>query len=260
MVDELEDNVSLPGDLQVTVAEARKVVVFTGAGVSKESGLSTFRDEDGMWATHRPEDLATPQAFARQPEYVWKWYGWRWEQVEEAGPNPAHGSIARLQEVFPSVVVVTQNVDGLHQLAGSEDILELHGTLARVHCQRCGRDGEMTMNQAWKKHPEAPPPCPCGGRLRPSVVWFGEPLPHAALERAYQEAADCDLLLSVGTAAQVFPAAGVIEVAHRAGAAIVEVNPEATGFSGLAQLTLRQPAGTALPALLEVFAACRAGD
>jgi len=234
------------------------VVVFTGAGVSKESGLSTFRDEDGMWATYRPEDLATPEAFLRQPAYVWKWYGWRWEQVAQAEPNPAHGAIARLEEIFRSVLVVTQNVDGLHRRAGSRDVVELHGTLAAVHCHRCG--SSRGMDGAWKESPEEPPRCGCGGLFRPSVVWFGEVLPQDALARAFREAERCDLLLSVGTAGQVFPAAGVIEVAHRAGASVIEINPESTGFSALASLALRQPAGLAMPALTEELARCRRRD
>lgn len=248
--------VELPTELRETVHRAQRVVVFTGAGVSKESGLSTFRDEDGMWATYRPEDLATPEAFARRPGYVWKWYGWRWEQVARAEPNPAHRAISRLEELFPHVLVVTQNVDGLHQKAGSRDVVELHGTLAAVHCLDCGRPGG-DMDQAWREHPEAPPACECGGFHRPSVVWFGEVLPQDALGRAMEEAQRCDLLLSVGTAAQVFPAAGLLEVAHRAGSPSIEINPEATGFSALAALTLRQPAGTAVPALVEAFERCR---
>jgi len=247
----------LSPELEQRIRDAERVVVFTGAGVSKESGLDTFRDQDGVWARVRPEDLATPEAFERRPARVWRWYGHRWEQMAAAGPNPAHVAIAGLERVFPTVLVVTQNVDGLHLRAGSADVVELHGTLAAVHCHRCGRD--MEMERAWGEHPDEPPVCGCGGLYRPSVVWFGEMLPHAALERAFREAERCELLLSVGTSAQVFPAAGLIEVAYRAGATVIEVNPESTGFSHLASLELRQPAGAALPVLLEAFERCRHG-
>lgn len=245
----------LSPEIEERIRDAERVVVFTGAGVSKESGLDTFRDEDGVWARARPEELATPEAFERQPARVWRWYGQRWEQMAAAGPNPAHRAIAGLERLFPTVLVVTQNVDGLHARAGSVDVVELHGTLAAVHCHRCGLD--MEMGRAWEEHPDEPPVCECGGLYRPSVVWFGEMLPREALERAFREAERCDLLLSVGTSAQVFPAAGVIEVAHRAGAAVIEVNPERTGFSRLASVEMRQPAGSALPVLLEAFQGCR---
>lgn len=248
----------LSPELEQRIRDAERVVVFTGAGVSKESGLDTFRDQDGVWARFRPEDLATPEAFARRPARVWRWYGHRWEQMVAAGPNAAHEAIAGLERVFPTVLVVTQNVDGLHLRAGSADVVELHGTLAAVHCHRCGRD--MEMERAWGEHPEEPPVCECGGLYRPSVVWFGEMLPREALERAFREAERCELLLSVGTSAQVFPAAGLIEVAYRAGATVIEVNPERTGFSRLASLELRQPAGAALPVLLEAFERCRHGS
>jgi NAD-dependent deacetylase len=248
----------LSPELEQRIRDAEQVVVFTGAGVSKESGLDTFRDVDGVWAKVRPEDLATPEAFVRRPGHVWRWYGHRWEQMAAAGPNPAHRAIAGLEEVFPRVRVVTQNVDGLHQRAGSTDVVELHGTLDAVHCHRCRR--VLEMEPVWRDHPEEPATCDCGGLFRPSVVWFGEMLPAEAVDRAFREAERCDLLLSVGTSALVFPAAGVIEVAHRAGAWVFEVNPESTGFSHLAVLELRQPAGSALPALLEAFKRCRRED
>jgi NAD-dependent deacetylase len=245
----------LPPSLAERVRAAGRAVVFTGAGVSKESGLATFRDADGLWSRTRPEDLATPEAFRRQPDLVWRWYGERFRRAAAAGPNPAHRAIARLERVFPSLVVVTQNVDGLHRRAGSRDILELHGTLAAARCQRCGE--EMEMEMASRRSPDHPPRHGCGGLFRPAVVWFGEPLPQEALARAFREAERCDLLLSVGTSAQVYPAAGVLEIAHRAGAALVEVNPEPTPFSARAHLRIAAPAGEALPALVEAFAACR---
>lgn len=244
-----------PSDLEQRVRAASRVVAFTGAGVSKESGLATFRDEGGLWSRYRPEELATPEAFARQPELVWSWYVERFRRAAAAGPNPAHRALARLERVFPSICVVTQNVDGLHRRAGSRDIVELHGTLAVARCHRCGR--EMEMEMACDRSPQTPPQCSCGGLFRPAVVWFGEALPAEALHRAYRESERCDLLLSAGTSGQVYPAAGVIEVAWRAGAAVIEINPEPTPFSELAALRLAAPAGEALPALVEAFERCR---
>jgi len=252
---DIQRPLELSPELLQRIREAERVVVFTGAGVSKESGLSTFRDEDGLWARFRPEEIATPEAFARRPAHVWRWYGERWLQMARAQPNPGHYAIARMDRLFPSVVVVTQNVDGLHARAGSGDILELHGTLTAARCHRCHR--RMEMERAWEEHSESPPECECGGLYRPAVVWFGEMLPQEALGRAFREAEECELFLSVGTAAEVFPAAGLIDVAYRAGAPVIEVNPEATAFSQLASLTLRQPAGAVLPALVEAFERCR---
>lgn len=244
--------IEIADPLAERLATVERVVVFTGAGVSRESGLATFRDADGVWARHRPEEVATPEAFAARPATVWRFYAQRFEQLATAEPNPAHRAIARSETRFPSWVVVTQNVDGLHERAGSRDLLELHGTLTRARCAGCGE--RTPMAEAVVRSPDEPPVCGCGGRLRPDVVWFGEVLPEEVLARAVREAQSCDLLLSVGTSAQVFPAAGLIEQAYRAGAAVVEINPEETGFSHLADLRLAAPAGTAVPALLDRLA------
>lgn len=246
---------SLPPSFVARATAAQRVVVFTGAGVSRESGLATFRDAEGLWRRHRPEELATPEAFARQPRVVWSWYAERFRRLAAAGPNPAHHAIARLEEVFPSLLVVTQNVDGLHRRAGSRDIVELHGTLAVARCHRCGE--EMEMEMACRQSSDHPLEHACGGLFRPAVVWFGETLPQAALGRAFRAAERCELLFSIGTSGRVYPAAGVIEVAHRAGADIVEINPEPTPFSELASLRFAAAAGEILPALVEALAACR---
>jgi NAD-dependent deacetylase len=230
---------------------AGRVVVFSGAGVSRESGLDTFRGAGGLWERMRPEELATPEAFRADPGKVWRWYAWRYGKTAAASPNPAHVAIARLESVFPSYIVVTQNVDGLHQRAGSRNLLELHGTLTRAVCERCGRSRDM--GEAIAESPDLPPVCSCGGRFRPAVVWFGEALPGEAFARAHEESAACDVFLSVGTSGTVWPAAGLIELAHRAGALFVEVNPEPTPFSRLADLRLAAPAGEALPALAEAI-------
>ncbi|HEX4959913.1 MAG TPA: NAD-dependent deacylase [Thermoanaerobaculia bacterium] len=239
------ETLDLPPAVRERLRTASRVVVFSGAGVSRESGLNTFRGQGGLWERMRPEELATPEAFAADPEKVWRWYAWRHGVLAAAQPNPAHVAIARLESVFPSYIVVTQNVDGLHQRAGSREVLELHGSLARAFCERCGRSREM--GEAVAESPERPPLCACGGRFRPAVVWFGEALPEEVFARAHEESAACDVFLSVGTSGM--PAAGLIELAHRGGALLIEVNPEPTPFSRLAALRLESPAGEALPAL-----------
>jgi NAD-dependent deacetylase len=248
-----------PIDLSPAVAErlrtARRAVAFTGAGVSRESGLSTFRGAGGLWEQVRPEELASPEAFLRHPERVWGWYAWRYRAAAASRPNPAHHALSRFPALFPFFTLVTQNVDGLHQEAGSAEVLELHGNLRRARCQRCGET--TTMAEALERSPDRPPLCRCGGPFRPAVVWFGEALPPETLARAVAAAGACDLFVAAGTSATVFPAAGLIDVAHRAGACVVEINPEATDFSRLADLRLAAPAGEALPALVEALARCR---
>jgi NAD-dependent deacetylase len=240
---------------------ATRVVVLTGAGVSKPSGLGTFRGAGGLWEKQRPEELATPEAFYRTPERVWRWYAWRHAALAAAEPNPAHLALARWEALFPSFLLVTQNVDDLHQRAGSRDVVALHGSLTEAVCDRCGR--RRPMAEAIAESPAAPPPCsaaactPRGGRFRPAVVWFGESLPEAALVRAGQAAAACDVVVAAGTSAQVYPAAGLIRTALDGGACFIEVNPEPTPYSRLAHLRLTTPAEESLPALTEAIAACR---
>jgi NAD-dependent deacetylase len=247
--------VVLPDEVRERVREARRVVAFSGAGVSRESGLDTFRGAGGLWERMRPEEMATPQAFRADPAKVWQWYVWRWKTGSGAQPNPAHLALVRLERIFPSFTLVTQNVDGLHTRAGSRNLLELHGTVLRAHCSRCGRSRDM--GEAIAESPEEPPVCSCGGMFRPSVVWFGEALPEGVLFRASEEASSCDLFLSVGTSSTVYPAAGLIDLAHQAGACLIEVNPEPTPFSGLMDLRLAAPAGEAVPALVDAMERCR---
>jgi NAD-dependent deacetylase len=235
----------LSSELRERLASARQVVVFTGAGVSQESGISTFRDPGGLWERYRPEDLATPEAFVRDPALVWRWYRDRYRAMRAAEPNPAHLTIARWEERFPSLLVVTQNVDRLHQRAGSSEVVELHGTIWESHCNRC----EGRTETAGLIEGELPPRCPCGGLYRPSVVWFGEILPQVAFGRALDACRRADLLLSVGTSALVWPAAGLIEVAATAGALVIEVNREPSALSELCHAGLLGPAGEILPAL-----------
>jgi len=227
-----------------------RILVFSGAGISAESGLGTFRDKGGLWEKFRPQDLATPEAFARNPQLVWGWYAERFRAMQAAEPNAAHRECAIWERDFASVTVVTQNIDRLHQRAGSSNVLELHGTIWEARCNRCGR--RIDMASAVDLQPGGGPPrCPCGGWMRPDVVWFGEQLPEDTFERAVEEASRCGVFLAVGTSATVYPAAGLIEVAASAGATVIEVNREETPLSRLAQRTVREAAGVALPRLTE---------
>jgi NAD-dependent deacetylase len=246
------------GDAAATLREAARVVIFTGAGVSAESGVPTFRGAGGLWKTYRAEDLATPAAFARDPRLVWEWYAWRRELVARCEPNAAHRAVARFAARRPGVTVVTQNVDGLHQRAAREEggdaapVLALHGSLFGTRCSRCGHVApDDTPVDATSR--ETLPRCPaCDAPLRPAVVWFGEQLDPAVLEAAFGAAAAADACLVIGTSALVHPAASVATLAARAGAAVVEVNAEATPLSDVARHAFRARAGALVPALLEV--------
>lgn len=239
----------VPPDLVAALNGARRVVVLTGAGVSAESGVPTFREaQTGLWAQFRPEDLATPGAFRRQPKLVWEWYAWRRELVARAEPNPAHYALVDLERAVPQFTLITQNVDGLHQRAGSRAVIELHGNLARTKCSV-----EGTLVAAWPETAEVPPRCPqCGARLRPDVVWFEESLPEEALAQAYASSAACDLFLSVGTSTVVYPAAELPFRALAAGAMVVEINPDATPLTPRAHHVLAGAAGKVLPELVRL--------
>ena len=240
-----------------------RIVVFTGAGVSAESGLATFRGVGGLWADFDPATLATPEAFAREPKRVWDWYVSRYVGVRDSEPNAAHRAIARLERTFPSLLVVTQNIDRMHQRAGSSKVLELHGNIWNARCNSRGREVDMAtlVDFADPGAPgDHPPRCGCGGRMRPSVVWFGERLPMGVFEEAAAAAADCQLFLVVGTSATVYPAAGLIELAARHGAFVVEVNREATPLSHLADRSYRDPAGEVLPRLVTRIVRCIGED
>ena len=235
------------------LARAQRPVVFTGAGVSAESGIPTFRDAlTGLWAKFDPEQLATEEGFRANPPLVWAWYASRREAIAAAQPNAAHRAIAAWGARRPELCVVTQNVDGLHQRAGSRDVLELHGSIVRARCLAgCGDPDGIPGAPDWRLDARVPPPCPrCGAPLRPDVVWFGEFLPEAALERAQRAARECDAMLVVGTSGQVWPAAELPFIAHRAGAAVVVVDPGPTAIDEIADAALRGRAGELLPALL----------
>ncbi len=227
--------------------------MLTGAGVSRESGLATFRDaQDGLWAKYDPMELATLDAYQRNPEMVWDWYEYRFGKVATARPNPGHLAIAAMERIFRRVTVITQNVDGLHQDAGSSDVIELHGSIRRYRCLS-GRHAGYGRND-WGTQPQRPPHCPeCGQLLRPEVVWFGEMLPQAELERAIHVSESYDAMLVVGTSGEVQPAASLPFWARAAGATVVDVNPERGSIANAADVHLSGPGGDILPALLRAI-------
>lgn len=233
------------------LAGAERVVVSTGAGMSRESGIPTFRDAmEGLWARFDPQELATERGFRRNPRRVWSWYAWRRRRVMEAVPHSGYHALVRLEALVPSLTVVTQNVDGLHDLAGSRDVVELHGNIRRVTCLDRHHPFAGALPDEGTEEEADPPACPvCGSPLRPDVVWFGEMLPEAAVERAWRLAGGCDVLLLVGTSGTVWPAAELPHVAARAGARVIEVNPAPSELTPLASVFLRGAAGEVLPRL-----------
>jgi NAD-dependent deacetylase len=238
---------AIPIELAQALRRARFVVALTGAGVSAESGLATFRDaQTGLWARFDPRELATPSAFARNPKLVWDWYARRRERVAAAQPNAGHRALVELEGRVPEFLLVTQNVDGLHQSAGSRKLVELHGNIGRVKCSR-----EGTIVERWNANDGEVPRCAaCGAYLRPDVVWFEEMLPAQALASAEDAARRCDLLLVIGTSAEVYPAAGLPPLAREHGARIVEINPNATALSSHADYVLRGASGVVVPQLV----------
>lgn len=236
--------------------KARHVVVFTGAGVSAESGIPTFRDSlTGLWARFDAASLATPEAFETDPALVWGWYEWRRMKVLQAQPNAAHGAIAELARKVPRMTLISQNVDDLHERAGSTDVIHLHGSLHAPRCFNCGKSPDVPLGMP--DEPEGgrrlqPPRCSaCDGLLRPGVVWFGESLPIGALNAAFEAAENCDLLISVGTSGMVYPAAEVPVLAWRAGATVVHVNPQPQANRHEREYALKGFAGEQLPKLIE---------
>lgn len=237
----------VPAELIDILKAARSVAVLTGAGISSESGVPTFRDaQTGLWARFSPEELATPEAFARHPKLVWDWYAWRRGLVARSLPNAGHVALASMAVRYPRFDLVTQNVDGLHQRAGSPEVIELHGNIARIKCSHgCGVVADFAEE-------ETPPACrQCGAYLRPDVVWFGEMLPEQGLAAAIQAARQCDVFFSIGTSAVVYPAAELPLMALGAGAAVIEINTAETPLSTRATFVLQGLAGLVLPALLD---------
>jgi NAD-dependent deacetylase len=237
-----------PSELIRCLRASKNVAALTGAGVSQESGLRTFRDAmDGLWAQYHPEDLATPEAFERTPELVWEFYAMRRLKAGDVKPNPGHCALAEMGRRAPHFTLITQNVDGLHQRAGSEGVIELHGNITRIKCSRgCGVFTE------WDDLPGRVPTCPnCGANLRPDVVWFGEMLPQDELETALEAARNCQVFFSIGTSGLVQPAASLAYTAKQRGAAVVEVNAEVTPLTPSADYFLQGKSGEILPELVK---------
>lgn len=237
----------IPPSLARTLRNARSVVALTGSGISAESGVPTFREaQTGLWENYDPIDLATPEAFERDPRLVWEWYEWRRGLVARAEPNRGHRALVELEARLSDFTLVTQNVDGLHERAGSVGVIELHGNITR---SKCSEEDRIVVPGATEL---APPSCPnCGAPLRPDVVWFGETLPAEALKDATSAARSCDVFLSIGTSSLVQPAASLASDALRCGAVIVEINPSETPLSRGADYALRGPAGEVLPELVK---------
>ncbi len=229
------------------LSTAQSVTVLTGAGISADSGVPTFRGADGLWKQYRAEDLATPEAFARDPRLVWEWYNWRRELIATKRPNPAHEAVASMEQRFEQFWLITQNVDGLHRDAGSQRLSEIHGNIWRVRCTRCrdvseNRDVPIALLPLCQS---------CGGLLRPHIVWFGESLAEEDLEQSATALQRSDVCLIIGTSGLVYPAAGFGAIAKQAGAFIVEINLDSTPQSNLADATLQGRARDLVPLLLE---------
>lgn len=237
------------------IRQAQQVAVLTGAGASKESGVPTFRDAlEGLWAQYDPAQLATPEAFARDPKLVWDWYAWRRDKVSQAQPNPGHYALAELERIHSNVIVITQNVDDLHERAGSRDVIHLHGRLAGNKCSAECQGSPTLIDLAALEDEGKPPACPhCGAPLRPDVVWFGEALPQAALQRAYHISQHCDLMVVIGTSGLVTPAATLPIIAKQSNARLIEINPDDSMLTPHAHLKFSTPSGIALPRIIEAL-------
>jgi len=239
-----------PEPLIDALRASRHICVLTGSGVSAESGVPTFREaQTGLWEKFDPQQLATPEAFQDDPALIWRWYRWRRELVAGAAPNPGHYALVDLAAMVPQLTLITQNVDGLHQRAGSTNVTEFHGNLFANRClvEDCANpDADMSVDV---------PLCPgCGGILRPGVVWFGEAIPPAALQAADIAANTCDVFLSIGTSSLVWPAAGLGETAQQRGATVIEINPDATPLTGQSNFVLSRKSGVVLPELVSCLA------
>jgi NAD-dependent deacetylase len=240
--------IDIPKSLINELNKAQHIVVLTGSGTSAESGVPTFREaQTGLWSKYNPEELATPQAFQSNPQLVWDWYQWRRRLILAADPNPGHYALARMAMLFQKFTLITQNVDGLHQRAGIEDVIELHGNIMKNKCFDCEAIVNLNIEET-----SCPPRCPeCNGLIRPGVVWFGENLPVNQLTLAVNAAQKCDLFFSVGTSALVHPAASLPITAIHAGVKVIEINTNSTPLTPLASEVLCGPAGEILPKLVD---------
>jgi NAD-dependent deacetylase len=234
-------------ELISSLKSAKRVAVLTGAGVSAESGVPTFRGEDGIWKKLKPEELANFDAFMRNPDMVWEWYAYRKKLMSEVRPNLGHFALVKMEEFFPQFTLITQNIDNLHRCAGSKNILELHGNIRRNYCIKCHQNYE----DAELNFTGTAPKCSCGGLIRPDVVWFGEMLPQMVLEAAFAAAESAEIFFSIGTSAVVYPAAMLPISAKRAGAILMEVNPERTVLTNSADYFLCGASGVVLSELVK---------
>lgn len=240
--------IQIDSSLIQALKESESIVFFTGAGISAESGIATFRGKEGLWNKFRPEELASFDAFIKNPELVWEWYNYRKKIVHEAKPNPAHVTIAEMQNQFKEVTVVTQNVDNLHKRAGSKKIYELHGNIERNFCISCKKFHNEELDFSI-----GVPKCECGGLIRPDVVWFGEYLPEDQFLSGEKAAINSDIFFVVGTTAIVYPAAGLIYTAKASGATIVEINLEETDLTSSANYSYFGKAGEILPKIFDEY-------
>jgi NAD-dependent deacetylase len=228
------------------LSQTKFLLVITGAGISAESGIPTFRGSDGLWKNYRAEELATPRAFEQDPETVWQWYDWRRVIISNAQPNPGHLAIKELEDMFGNFLLITQNVDGIHGRTGIKNMIEIHGNLWRVRCTREGKTS-MLLDVPLK---EIPPRCECGALLRPDVVWFGESIPTVALETSFRILEQCDTLIVVGTSGAVYPVASFPQTVKDKGGYVLEVNVEPTPISSIADASLYGNSGDILPMLV----------
>lgn len=235
----------IPGEAVQKLSSARRVAVLTGAGVSAESGVPTFRGVGGLWKNHRPEQLATPQAFTNDPDLVWEWYHWRRGLINEASPNAAHNAIVRIERNIPDFTLITQNVDGLHLTAGSREVLEIHGNFTRARCSSCTHRIPLSRETGVLICEK------CGALMRPDVVWFGESLDHDILEASHNASQSADFFLVAGTSSVVQPAASLAFAARQSGGYVLEVNLDPTPLTGTADVTILGKAGEVLSALVE---------
>lgn len=233
-----------------TIQKAYKILVFTGAGISKESGVPTFREADGLWEKFKAEDFATPEAFQRQPKEVWEWYRFRRDLAKKVEPNPGHYAVAKLEEKHDDFLVATQNIDNLHTRAGSKKVIELHGNIMHSYCLKCGHQ----VDESGEELAGDVPTCPqngCDGVMRPKVVWFGEQLDPNILEQSFKFAAEADCCIVIGTSGLVYPAAQLPFLARGNDATIIDINPEPSAITSIADYFLQGPAGEIMPQLLE---------
>ena len=244
------NDIVFPDELIRALAAARHIAVLTGAGISAESGVPTFRDKNGLWQKFKPEELASMDGFLRNPDLVWEWYQSRREVIYTVEPNPGHYALAELERITPSLTLITQNIDRLHQRAGSANVYELHGNIIDNYCVRCKKPHDYTYSSETAQ--QVIPRCEyCGGFIRPAVVWFGEMLRCDALFAAEEAASTCDVFLSIGTSAEVYPAAQLPLLSLESGAYLAEINPDKTHITPFAGAAIHAPAGRVLPELVK---------